>query len=93
MNVSSMLSELHTELGTGSGSVTVDVYVGDNAEQLLQSAVDGDTPDFTRNIGAGRSKTIRTRLRGPYSVFVLHSNESWSAEALVATVSPVGRVR
>ena len=93
LNVSSMLSELHTELGTGSGSVTVDVYVGDNAEQLLQSAVDGDTPDFTRDIGAGRSKTIRTRLRGPCSVFVLHSNEAWSAEALVATVSPVGRVR
>jgi len=90
---SAMLAELHAELAQVSGSVTVDIYAGKNAEALMQAAVDGDEPSFTRTLSAGRSKTIRPRLRGAYSVFVLSSDEAWASEAMVATISEAGRVR
>lgn len=93
MGSEGMLTQLHTELGKGSGSVTVEVYAGDNAEDLLDEAILGTSPDFTRSISEGRSTTIRPRLRGAYSVLVLDSNESWSSESLLATVAQVGRTR
>lgn len=90
---SSILSELRTELGQESGAVTVDIYAGNNAESLMQSAVNGNTPSFSRSLTAGRSKTIRPRLRGAYSVFVLRSTEAWASEALIATVAQAGRIK
>ena len=90
---SSILAELHTELARNSGTVTVDIYAGKYAEELMDKAIAGDTPDFTRTITSGRSKTIRPRLRGAYTVFVLRSEDGWASEALMATVAQTGRVR
>lgn len=90
---SAILSELHTELAKNSGTVTVDIYAGKYAEELMDKAIAGDTPDFTRTITAGRSKSIRPRLRGAYTVFVLRSEDAWASEALIATVAQTGRVR
>lgn len=88
-----VLTQLHTELGKDSGSATVEIYAGDDAEDLLDKAIAGTSPHFTRTISAGRSNTIRPRLRGAYAVLVLHSTEAWSSEALMATVAQAGRTR
>lgn len=86
-----VLSQLHSELGTESGTVTLEVYAGDSAETVVAAAIAGTSPKFSRTITAGRSSTIRPRLRGVYTAIVLTATTEWSSEAILATVATAGR--
>lgn len=88
-----LLAQLHSELGTESGTVTLEVYTGDSAETVVAAAIAGTSPKFSRTITAGRSTTIRPRLRGVYACVALTSTAQWSSEAMTATVATAGRTR
>jgi len=88
-----LLAQLHSELGTESGTVTLDVYTGDSAETVVAAAIAGTSPKFTRTITAGRSSTVRPRLRGVYACIALTSTGQWSTESMMATIASAGRTR
>ncbi len=88
-----ILAQLQAELGTESGTVAMEVYSGDSAEQVAADAIAGTSPKFTRTITAGRSNTIRPRIRGVYACIVLTSTAEWSSEVMLSTLATTGRRR
>lgn len=88
-----ILSELIGVLNVTSGSVTLKVYAGNDAESVSDAAVDGGTPSFSTTISAKRSFTIRPRVRGMYVCLRLESSSAWSFEGMFAKVADGGKRR
>jgi hypothetical protein len=79
-----------------SDDVDYDVYVGDDAETVIEKA-DADTPIFSGTISApGRAKRVRRRARGVFMAVRLGNNEAgetWGMERVLAEIVPAGRVK
>lgn len=85
--------ELITILAADSADVTVEIYRGDTAEAALSVAETGTDPDWDATIEAGRSYTMRPRVRGPFHYLKLIGTGQWAYEAASAVVAKGGRVR
>jgi hypothetical protein len=85
-----MLAELMGTLGTGSGDVTWDVYVG----KTVSEAIDADS--FATGVWTeGRNLNSRPRARGD-SLFIKLTGEAdktWAVEEMMMTGSAKGRLR
>jgi hypothetical protein len=90
--------------GGGSGGaqsdtdgVTLDVFVGDNAEKMVEKVRDGDTPIITRTYsGPGRQKRLRDKASGKWLGVVLKNStvsESWSLSKLSINTKLAGRIK
>lgn len=88
-----IVSELVSILDEQSGTVTVKVYTADSAEQASQLAIDDASPVFSVNVTAGRSFTIRPRLRGVAVCFRLESSQAWAFEGAFCKVAKLGKRR
>jgi hypothetical protein len=79
-----------------SDDVDYDVYVGDDAETVIEKA-DADTSIFAGTIAApGRAKRVRRRARGVFIAIRLGNDtldETWGMERILAEIVPAGRVK
>lgn len=78
-------------------AVTLNFYTGEDAETVVESIEDSDTPHTTVEItGTGRQNRIRSRVRG-HSIGVELKNSTtdstWAVERVSAEVEGVGKVR
>jgi hypothetical protein len=82
---------------TDTDGVTLEVYVGDNAEKLVEKVKDGGTPNITRTYtGPGRQKRLRDKARGKWLGVVLRNSaldESWSLSKLSINTKLAGRIK
>lgn len=78
-------------------AVTVNLYSGESAEEVLEAIEDGDTPHTAVSItGSGRQSRIRNRVRGHTLAVELKnstSDSSWAVERVSADIESVGKVR
>lgn len=78
-------------------AVTINIFSGNSAEEVLESVEDGDTPHTTCSItGSGRQDRIRDRVRGHTLAVELTnstSDSSWAVERVSADVESVGKVK
>jgi hypothetical protein len=93
-----------TTAGGGSGGtesdtdgITVNMFAGTDAEAVIESIEDGDTPQSATTLtGAGRQNRIRSRIRGHSIAIELKnstSDSTWAIERVSAEAEPVGKVR
>lgn len=84
--------------GTVPDSDDVDyaVYVGDDAETVMEKA-DADTPIFSGIISApGRAKRVRRKARGVFIAVRLGNDtidKTWGLERVIAEIEPAGRAK
>ena len=84
--------------GTVPDSDDVDyaVYVGDDAETVMEKA-DADTPIFSGVIPApGRAKRVRRKAKGVFIAVRLGNDtadETWGMERCLIEVKPAGRAK
>ena len=88
-----MISELVTTLDEQSGDLAIGVYVGDSEEKASQAAIAGTSPSFLVNVSAGRSFTIRPRIRGVAMCLRVDSTSQWAFEGAFAKVASLGKRR
>lgn len=74
--------------------VDLELYKGDDAEEVIETINDGDTPFSTKTItGPGRANRIRTRCRGHAVALRLHNNtldETWAVDRVAADLKETG---
>jgi hypothetical protein len=79
-----------------SDDVAYSVYVGDDAETVIEKA-DAGTSLFAGTIAApGRAKRVRHRARGVFIAVRLGNNtagETWGMERILAEIVPAGRAK
>jgi hypothetical protein len=79
-----------------SDDVSYSVYVGDDAETVMEKA-DADTSLFSGTISApGRAKRIRRKARGVFMAVRLGNNtagKTWGLERVLAEIVPAGRAK
>lgn len=85
-----ILNAIVGAVDTGSGTVAIEVYVGETAEQVTQDAIEALNPDFASTLTAGRFRTYRPRRRGVAFCLRLSSTEKWSFELLTAAIATAG---
>ena len=87
-NDSVMLKELQAVMASDSGDVAMAVYVGQTAEEALDS-----TPVVNGTWSAGRNLTNLVR-RAAYASYVqMLSVQTWAMESIRCIVDPQGKVR
>ena len=79
--------------GSDSNGVTVDIHTDDEAEGVLESIEDGDTPLHTVTLtGPGKANQIRKKARGK-AIGIRLSNttasETWAVEKVSANIKEV----
>jgi hypothetical protein len=88
-----IVSEIVSILDEQSVAVTIKVYTGDSSEEVSRAAIDADAPLFSVEVSAGRSFTIRPRLRGVAMCLRLESTSVWAFEGAFAKVASLGKRR
>jgi len=98
------LTSLTFELGGGAANgdfsdtdgVTYEVFVGDDAETVLEDIKDGATAFTSGTLtGPGRGNRIRTRVRGAYLGIKLSNvtaSETWCLNRVFGNVQPSGNI-
>lgn len=84
-----ILTEIQAVLGTGSESVTLEVFTGDSAQEAAASS----TAYFSRTLAAGRNLPETRRATGQSFYLKLSQNalaSNWSLESLIARLRTVG---
>jgi len=79
--------------GSDTDSVDVEVYKGDDPEEVLESIDDGDAPFNSKTLsGPGRANYIRQRAKG-HAVGIRLSNDSasstWAVEKISANLTEI----
>lgn len=83
-----MLLAIQGVLGTSSGDVNYEVYVGQTAEEAFSS-----TPVLTGTFAAGRNLTQLVR-RSAHAIYVrLTSTNAWAMEEVRLQVATLGKIR
>lgn len=96
MRAESIATELEAVLGPGSGDVTWRWFTGDSAAQVAAQAVGAEADSGVFDQGGGLNEPVGLRARGVSHKLRLEqtsSDESWSAEEVIAEIRPAGRVR
>ena len=88
-----IINEFRLANDTGSGDMTVGIYVGDTAEEAAESAQAGTDPFYSTTIGAGLTRTLRPRARGSAFCVRLSSSSSWAFELALAKIIASGMKR
>lgn len=77
--------------------VTLDISVADNAEKLVESIRDGDTPLFTSTVtGPGRQLRIRSKARGKWLGLLLKNStaaQTWALGKLSVQMKLAGTIK
>lgn len=81
-----LLNELQIATDTGSDTVSVEVYVGETAEEAAEAADTGTSPFYALSIAGGQSRTMRPRARGSAFCVRIAGTGNWSFESGAAKV-------
>lgn len=84
-----VIAGISCTLGESSGSVTMKVYVGQTAEQV----VDASTPRYTRTLTAGRNAFATQPVRGRWAQIELVGTSRWALESLSFELAETGQSR
>ncbi len=83
-----MLTEMQGALGTASGDVSYEVYVGRTAEEAFAS-----TAVLSGTFSAGRNQTQLVR-RAAHAIYVrMFSTNQWAMEVVRLKVATMGKIR
>jgi len=93
INFDGVLAQIMTTLGAGSGSVTIEIYKGVDAESAASAAIAGTSPSWTSTLGAGRNRSRYPRVRGSSFCIRLSSTDVWAFESLAVGLHPAGMQR
>jgi hypothetical protein len=78
---------------TDTDAVDVEIYVGEDAEEVVEAMEDGDTPLHNETItGPGKANRLRNRSRGKAIGIRLHNDtasSSWAVEKISANTKEV----
>lgn len=84
-----ILDEVIPVLGSSSSAVTLNVFTGRTPEEASTKAA----PSVARTLMAGRSNSMRQRLRASAICLELSSSDQWAFESLGVSVTAGGRGR
>jgi len=91
--VEGILNTLQVTLDTLSSDVTVEIYVDETAEQVVEAATAATSPAYSVTIGGGQSKVIRPRRRGGSMAIRIAATTDWAFEMMVGEVQKAGLKR
>lgn len=93
VDTEAIINRIAGTTGVGSGSVTVELYVGDDAESVADAAIAGTNPNETVTWTAGRNKPFYPRRRGAAFALKLKATSVWAFEGAAVEATPAGRQR
>ncbi len=99
--IKSTITEITTAGGSSGGAesdtsgVTLQIFKGNNAEDVIEAIADGDTPSATFAItGPGRTQQIRSRVTGHTIGLRFYNNTidtTWALEKVALNAKVVGK--
>ena len=89
------VNETSLVTGEDTDGVTIELFTGDSADNLITSVIGGDTPLVTKTLsGDGLGNSVRSRVAGKAIAVKLKNttaSETWSHESLNMSLNKSGR--